>query len=133
MCSVPRPPPPPAAICASGEFSLRVRTVKQVAGLGLGVLRDLTQSRIFKSLGGENQDFQERSNPPGDRSWGRMGGLLSQWIKWAEQRGEAGHHTSFPSPLPWPAISTQGFITAASTRNEHFYGNGGTFSLCLHW
>ena len=48
-----------------------------MAGLGPGVLGDLTQSRIFKSLGGQNQDFQERSNPPGDRSRGRMGGLLS--------------------------------------------------------
>lgn len=29
--------------------------------------------------------------------------------------------------------STQGSATAASTRNEPFYGNEGTFSLSLHW
>ena len=36
-------------------------------------------------------------------------------------RGQA--HPLLSSPLPWLAISTQGFITVVSTRNEHFYGN----------
>ena len=73
MRSEPRPPPPPAAICASGEFSLRVRRVKQVAGLGPGVLGDLTQSRIFKSWRAEPR-FPGEEQPPGDKSQGRMGG-----------------------------------------------------------
>ena len=103
-----------------------------MAGLGPGVLGDLTRSRIFKSwraeprFPGEEQTLEIEARV----GWAAP---FTRWMKWAEQRVEAGQHTPLPSPLPSPTISTQGFTTAASTRNEHFYGNGGTFSLRLHW
>ena len=53
--------------------------------------------------------------------------LVADEVRGAKRRGQASY-VSPPTTSP-ASYFHQGFMTAASTRNKHFYGNKGTFFL----